>query len=76
MLGSSDFTMFTTYSLRRSFNILDKNPLKAYLKAMDRPYSAFQRPLKANSGPSFLCDLAHRVLRPLCLGWCSALKIR
>jgi hypothetical protein len=38
--------MFTAYNLRRSFNILDKNLLKAYLKALGPVFSFFHRPFK------------------------------
>ncbi len=38
--------MLTAYNLRRSFNILDKNPLKAYLKALSSVFSFLQRPFK------------------------------
>ena len=45
--ASSDVGMnFKTYNLRRTFNILDKNLLKAYLKAMGSACSFFQRPFK------------------------------
>jgi hypothetical protein len=46
--ASSDVGMnFTAYNLRRSFNILDKNLLKAYLKALGSSFSFFQRPFNA-----------------------------
>ena len=38
--------IFTAYNLRRSFNILDKNLLKAYLKVLGFSFSFFQRPFK------------------------------
>jgi hypothetical protein len=45
--ASSDVGMiFTAYNLRRTFNILDKNQLKAYLKALGPAFSFFQRPFK------------------------------
>ena len=45
--ASADVGMiFTAYYLRRSFNILDKNLLKAYLKALGSAFSFFQRPFK------------------------------
>ncbi len=46
--------MCTAYSLRRSFNILDKNPLKAYLKAMGPPFSTFQGSFEAFFGHSVI----------------------
>jgi hypothetical protein len=55
--------IFTAYNLRRTFNILDKNLLKAYLKALGLYFWAFQRRFKAVFGhsgflgwePEFLC---------------------
>jgi hypothetical protein len=46
--ASADVGMICTgYNLRRTFNILDKNLLKAYLKALGFLFSSFQRPFKA-----------------------------
>ena len=46
--AASDVGMnFTAYNLRRSFNILDKNLLKAYLKALGSAFSFFKRLLKS-----------------------------
>jgi hypothetical protein len=46
--ASSDVGMiFTAYNLRRTFNILDKNLLKAYLKGLGLYFWPFQRPFKA-----------------------------
>jgi hypothetical protein len=62
--ASSDVGMiFTAYNLRRIFNILDKNLLKAYLKGLGLYFWPFQRPFKAVFGhsgflgwePEFLC---------------------
>jgi hypothetical protein len=62
--ASSDAGMiFTAYNLRRTFNILDKNQLKAYLKGLSPDFWSFQRPFKAvfrhsgflNLEPEFLC---------------------
>jgi len=39
--------IFTAYNLRRLLNILDKNLLKAYLKALGTAFSFFQLPFKA-----------------------------
>jgi ABC-type arginine transport system ATPase subunit len=45
--ASSDVGMiFTAYNLRRTFNILDKNQLKAYLKGLGLYFWPFQRPFK------------------------------
>ena len=45
--ASADVGMnFTAYNLRRTFNILDKNLLKAYLKALGSAFSFFKRPFK------------------------------
>jgi hypothetical protein len=38
--------IFTTYNLRRILNILNKNLLKAYLKAFGFYFLSFQRPFK------------------------------
>jgi hypothetical protein len=63
--ATSDVGMiFTAYNLGRIFNILDKNQLKAYLKALGLYFWPFQRPFKAifrHSGflgweSKFLCD--------------------
>jgi len=73
--ASADVGMiFTAYSLRRSFNMLDKNLLKAYLKALGSAYSFFQRPFKAIFGPVFSGGLAHGVLTTFYLGCCIAIK--
>lgn len=73
--ASSDVGMiFTAYNLRRVFNILDKNLLKAYLKALGFLYSPFQRQFKTLFGPVFSCVLVHRVLLPFYLGGCIAIK--
>jgi hypothetical protein len=62
--ASADVGMiFTAYNLRRTFNILDKNLLKAYLKAFGLYFRPFQRRFKAVFGysgflgwePEFLC---------------------
>ena len=62
--ASSDVGMiFTAYNLRRTFNIIDINPLKAYLKGLGHYYWLFQRPFKAifrhsrflSLEPEFLC---------------------
>jgi hypothetical protein len=62
--ASSDVGMiFTAYNLRRIFNILDKNQLKTYLKALGLYFWPFQRSFKAIFGysgflgwePEFLC---------------------
>jgi hypothetical protein len=62
--ASSDVGMiFTAYNLRRTFNILDKNLPKAYLKGLGLYFWPFQRPFKAvfrhsgflNLEPEFLC---------------------
>jgi hypothetical protein len=46
--ASSDVGMiFMAYNLRRIFNILDKNLLKAYLKGLGLYFWPFQRPFKA-----------------------------
>jgi len=46
--ASSDVGMiFTAYNLRRTFNILGKNLLKAYLKGLGLYFWPFQRPFKA-----------------------------
>ena len=66
--------IFTAYNLRRSFNMLDKNLLKAYLKALGSAYSFFQRPFKAIFGPVFSGGLAHGVLSTFYLGCCIAIK--
>jgi len=49
--------MFTAYNLRRSFNILDKNLLKAYLKALGPAFSTFQGSFEAFFGHSVLLGL-------------------
>jgi hypothetical protein len=65
--ASSDVGMiFTAYNIRRTFNILDKNLLKAYLKGLGLYFWPFQRPFKAvfrHSGflgwePGFLCTFS------------------
>jgi hypothetical protein len=62
--ASADVGMiFTAYNLRRTFNILDKNLLKGYLKALGLYFWPFQRRFKAGFGysgflgwePEFLC---------------------
>jgi hypothetical protein len=62
--ASSDVGMiFTAYNLRRIFNILDKNQLKAYLKALGLYFWPFQGRFRAvfghsgflNLEPEFLC---------------------
>jgi hypothetical protein len=51
--ASSDVGMiFTAYNLRRIFNILDKNQLKTYLKALGLYFWPFQRRFKAVFGHS------------------------
>jgi hypothetical protein len=73
--ASSDVGMiFTAYNLRRTFNILDKNLLKAYLKALGFLFSSFLGSFKANFGPVFSGGLAHGVLTTLYLGCCIAIK--
>ena len=45
--ASADVGMiFTAYNLRQILNILDKNQLKAYLKALGSAFSFFQWPFK------------------------------
>ena len=66
--------LFTAYNLRRILNILDKNLLKAYLKALGFLFSSFQRPFKAIFGPVFSGGLAHGVLTTFYLGCCIAIK--
>jgi len=73
--ATSDVGMiFTAYNLRRTFNILDKNLLKAYLKALGFLFSSFQRPFKAIFGPVFSGGLAHGVLTTFYMGCCIAIK--
>jgi ABC-type phosphate/phosphonate transport system ATPase subunit len=73
--ASSDVGMiFTAYNLRRTFNILDKNLPKAYLKALGFLFSSFLGSFKANFGPVFSGGLAHGVLTTLYLGCCIAIK--
>ena len=61
--ASSDVGMnFKTYNLRRTFNILDKNLLKAYLKALGFLFSPFHRPFTAIFEYSVNLDLATEFL--------------
>jgi hypothetical protein len=62
------------HNLRRILNILDKNLLKAYLKALGFLFSSFLGSFKANFGPVFSGGLAHGVLTTLYLGCCIAIK--
>jgi hypothetical protein len=51
--ASSDVGMiFTAYNMRRLFNILDKNQLKAYLKGLSPDFWSFQRRFRAVFGHS------------------------
>jgi transposase len=65
--ASSDVGMiFTAYNLRRTFNILGKNLLKAYLKALGLYFWPFQQRFRAVFGhsgflgwePEFLCTFS------------------
>jgi hypothetical protein len=65
--ASSDVGMiFTAYNMRRLFNILDKNQLKAYLKGLSPDFWSFQRRFRAIFGhfgflgwePGFLCTFS------------------
>jgi hypothetical protein len=66
--------IFTAYNLRRTFNILDKNLPKAYLKALGFLFSSFLGSFKANFGPVFSGGLVQRVLLPFYLVCCIAIK--
>ena len=60
--ASADVGMIVTaYNLRRILNILDKNQLKAYLKALGFLFSIFQRPFKAIFGHSVLLSLDPKI---------------
>jgi hypothetical protein len=74
--ASADVGMiFTAYNLRRILNILDKNLLKAYLKAFAFLFSSSQRPFKAILGLGFRGNWAHSVLLTYCLDCGCATKM-
>ena len=74
--ASSDVgIVLTVYNLLRILNILDKNLLKAYLKALGFLSSLFQRPFKAILGLAFRYNLVHSVLLTYCLDCGCAIKM-
>jgi hypothetical protein len=67
-------TTAPTQKAGRTFNILDKNLPKAYLKALGFLFSSFLGSFKANFGPVFNGGLAHGILTTFYLGCCIAIK--
>ena len=74
--ASADVGMiFTAYNLRRILNILDKNLLKAFLKALGSLFRPLSSPLRPFLVLDFVAIWRREFSCPFVLGCCSANKM-